>query len=64
VKAPLHAESGFREYWIVNVDEKVIEVHRAPAAGGYASIARHAVGEVLRPEAFPDVVVNVADVFG
>jgi Uma2 family endonuclease len=63
VKAPLYAASGFREYWIVNVAETVIEVHRAPAEGRYASVTRHSVGEVLRPEAFPDVAVNVANVF-
>jgi len=28
----------------------------------YASITHHALGEVLRPEAFLDVAVNVAEV--
>ena len=47
----------------MNVAETVIDVYRAPGAGAYASVTRHAAGEVLRPEASPDVVVNVADVF-
>ncbi|MGO9833398.1 MAG: Uma2 family endonuclease [Polyangiaceae bacterium] len=64
VKAPLYAASGFREYWIVNVADAVIEVHRASAGGRYASVTHHAPGEVVRPEAFPDVAVNVADIFG
>ncbi len=64
VKAPLYAASGFREYWIVNVAETAIEVHRAPAEGRYATVTRHTLGEVLRPEAFPDVAVNVTEVYG
>jgi Uma2 family endonuclease len=64
VKAPLYAASGFREYWIANVTEGVIEVHRSPAGGRYASVTHHALGDVLRPEAFPDVAVSVAEVFG
>jgi len=61
--APRGTIRRFREYWIVNVAETVIDVYRAPGAGAYASVTRHAAGEVLRPEASPDVVVNVADVF-
>jgi Uma2 family endonuclease len=64
VKAPLYAASGFPEYWIVNVAETAIEVHRTPSDGRYAGVTRHSIGEVLRPEAFPDVTVNVAEVFG
>jgi hypothetical protein len=48
----------------VNVAETVIEVHRASASGRYANVTRHGPGEVVRPEAFPDVAVNVAEIFG
>ncbi len=64
VKAPLYARSGFREYWIVNVPAGVVEVHRGPSPDGWASITRHGAGETLRPEAFPDVAVAIAAVFG
>ena len=63
VKAPLYAASGFGEYWIVNVVEQVIETYLRPEAGGYVLVGRHAAGDVLRPEAFPDIAVSVADVF-
>ncbi|CAN5923366.1 hypothetical protein BH11MYX4_BH11MYX4_55950 [soil metagenome] len=62
VKAPLYAASSVREYWIVNVPERVIEVHRGPTAGGWASVTRHEHGETIAPEAFPDVNVRIADV--
>jgi Uma2 family endonuclease len=60
---PLYAASGYREYWIVNVAEKTVEVHRGPRGDRYADVTRHAQGEVLRIEAFPDVEVEVAAVF-
>jgi Uma2 family endonuclease len=62
VKAPLYARSGFREYWIVNVPAKVVEVHRGPSPDGWASITRHAPGETLHPEDFPDVAVPIATI--
>jgi Uma2 family endonuclease len=64
VKAPLYAASGFPEYWLVNVAERVIEVFRDPDQGAYRSVSRHGPGEVLRLQAFPDVAVQVADVLG
>ena len=63
VKGPLYAASGYREYWIVNVAEKTLEVHRAPRGDRYTDVTRHAQGEVLHINAFPDVEVDVAAVF-
>jgi Uma2 family endonuclease len=62
VKGPLYAKSGFREYWIVNVPERVLEIYRAAQDGAYRVVARRAPGEVARLDAFPDVAVAVADV--
>jgi len=59
IKGPLYAKSGFREYWLVNVRSKTVEVHRGASPDGWASITRHAVGETLHPEAFPDVAVPI-----
>ncbi len=64
VKAPLYAASSFQEYWIVDVRAQAIEVHRSPVGDdGYTTVTHHAQGEFLRPEAFPDVSVSVAEVF-
>jgi Uma2 family endonuclease len=64
VKGPIYAASGFQEYWIVDVDAKVVEVHRAPSGDGWRSVTRHGREETLSPEAFPDVRVTVADFLG
>jgi Uma2 family endonuclease len=63
VKAPLYAASDFSEYWIVNVPERVVEVHRSPTPDGYAALLRHGVDASVSPLAFPDVVVPVARLF-
>ena len=60
-KAPLYAASEVAEYWIVNLPERVVEVHTDPAAGRYARVQRFRSCTVLRIAAFPDVEVPVAD---
>jgi hypothetical protein len=44
------------------VTERVVEVHRGPTAGGWASVTRHERSETIAPEAFPDVAIRIADV--
>src|SRR5882724_9579610 len=63
IKAPLYAASGFREYWLVNVPEQVIEVFRDPDSEQYRTRSRFAVGDAVTLEAFPDVHVDVAKLF-
>lgn len=47
VKAPLYAEGGIPEYWIVNLVERVVEVHRQPAGGRYVQTRRVRPDEML-----------------
>ena len=62
VKAPLYAKSRFGEYWLFDVRTRSVEVHRGASPDGWASVTRHGAGEILVPEAFPDVAVAVNDV--
>ncbi|HKY37360.1 MAG TPA: Uma2 family endonuclease [Polyangiaceae bacterium] len=63
IKAPLYAASGFLEYWVVNVSERVVEVFRKPLHSGYRERTRHGVGETIALLDFPDVRVEVAKLF-
>lgn len=63
-KARVYAAAGVGEYWIVNLPERVIEVHTEPGASGYATVAVRKPGEMLCIAAFPDVELAVADVIG
>jgi Uma2 family endonuclease len=60
-KARLYAECGVPEYWIVNLVERAVEVHRRPSAGNYDEITVHPKGSRLRLVAFPDVELSVDD---
>jgi Uma2 family endonuclease len=61
VKSGLYAEAGIPEYWLVDLDERVVEVSRDPAGGRYGSSQRVGREETLRPLALGDVELHVAD---
>ncbi len=62
-KADLYAEAGIADYWIVNVVAQVVEVHRDPVGGRYQSVTTVRIGESVRPLAFPELELHVADLF-
>jgi len=63
-KGPLYAEMGVPEYWIVDVPNRTIEVHREPAGDRYARVETLGPGAVITLVAFPDVAVPVVRVLG
>jgi Uma2 family endonuclease len=63
VKAEVYAEAGVPEYWIVNVAERVVEVHREPQGGAYRERFVRTSGEALTVTAFPDIRIEVIEIF-
>jgi Uma2 family endonuclease len=61
-KARLYAGAGVTEYWIVNLSDALLEVHREPHAEGYAHVTHHRRGDVLHLASFPAVALRVTDV--
>ncbi len=63
-KLRLYAATGIPEYWIVDCVAESIEVHRTPHADGYRDVTRVAgpVATVVL-QAFPDVVLTLAEIF-
>lgn len=61
-KLKAYAQAGVREYWIVNLDEDVVEVFREAKGEKYAVALRFALGESVAPLAFEDIQVPVADI--
>ena len=59
-KRALYARAGI-EYWIVNLVDMCIEVHRLPSKGDYRSISSHRPPEEIAPFAQPDATIPVAD---
>jgi Uma2 family endonuclease len=61
-KLALYAAAGVNEYWIVNLRDSVIEVHRKPRKRSYASVRRYTRKSSIALECFPDVTIKVGDV--
>jgi len=64
IKLPLYAGAGIPKYWIVDVQDGVIEVHTSPSGARYGSVRRFGRGESVSPLAFPDLRIAVDEVFG
>lgn len=55
VKAPLYAEGGTPEYWIVDVAAAQLEVFRAPKNGEWTEHFTLTASQTILPLSFPDV---------
>jgi Uma2 family endonuclease len=62
-KAEIYAAVGIRDYWIVNLPERTIEVHRDPEADRYRTIHTFGSGEFIKPLAAPAVGLSVDELF-
>jgi Uma2 family endonuclease len=62
-KAPLYAEMGVPELWLVDVTRQTIEVRTEPEDGLYRHVETFGLTQSIAPRAFPDVTVSVAAVF-
>jgi Uma2 family endonuclease len=61
IKAAIYARAGVPEYWIVNLAERVVEVHTSPRDGAYAAVRAVGRTEAIRLVALPDLDVAVSD---
>ncbi len=64
VKLPLYARAGIPEVWIVDVNRRLVEVHRAPAGSAYAGTATYQADGEIALAAAPEIVVRLDLVFG
>ena len=60
-KRALYARNGIPEYWLVNLRDNCLEVYRDLREGQYRfeAVLRH--GDTVRPQAWPDHAIAVAD---
>ena len=62
-KLLLYAQAGLREYWVVNVRMKSIEVFRNPTKKGYRSSQAYSIRDVISPLALPTAKLEVRTLF-
>ena len=61
-KAALYADAGIREYWIVNLGERTLEVRRDPSPGvGYTIVTILNEDAACAPLAAPNAVILISD---
>ena len=62
-KAELYASAGVQDYWIVNIPDQGIEVHRQPEQTRFHDLQSFRPGDAVSPLSFPDVFLDVATLF-
>ena len=61
--APLYAEAGIEEYWIVLAPERAVEVYRRPMDGLYQEKTMVAAGAALPCASVPGVAISLDELF-
>ena len=61
-KAKLYARAGLPEYWVVDIDGRIVHRHREPSGTGYRERAKVGWSEEIAPLCAPDAVLVMADV--
>ena len=62
-KANLYATAGIRDYWLVNLSDRTIEVRRDPQDGQYRSVRSFGSGTTVEPIAIPETRLSVDSLF-
>jgi Uma2 family endonuclease len=63
-KARIYASGGVAEYWVIDLNNRVVYVHRNPAAGSYTSRRFVGRGERIAAVFAPDVEFEVSELIG
>jgi Uma2 family endonuclease len=59
VKAPLYAQHGVRDYWVVDAVRKTIRVHRGAVDGRYADVEEYEAHDPVDALLLPDVMIRL-----
>jgi Uma2 family endonuclease len=57
LKAKLYARAGIADYWVVDLTERTIVVHRDPKAGRYTHVQRFDRSADVQALLVPEIVV-------
>jgi Uma2 family endonuclease len=63
IKIPLYGRSGILETWLINLNETCVEVYRQPSPDGYQQEQKLLPGQIIIPDAFPNIQVMVNEIF-
>ncbi len=63
-KAMLYAQAGIPEYWILDVNNKLVIQHTQPSETGYQLIQQLTAGKTVASPTLPDLSLGVDQIFG
>ena len=63
IKTALYASAGIPELWVVNLSERLIEVHRRPDAGRYSEVFVVDDTGTISPAAFPQLMIATSEIW-
>jgi Uma2 family endonuclease len=63
VKTAPYATAAIPEFWLVNLPDRVVEVHRQPSAGRYSVLDTAGAGATIAPARFPSLRLVVGEIF-
>lgn len=62
VKVPLYAKNGIPEVWLLDLQQKQLEIYREPLNGVYQQRDYRNTGQIA-PILYPDAVINLTELF-
>ena len=61
IKATIYAAAGIEDYWIVNINERTLEVRRQPGPSGYRSLQTYSETDTVSPLFNPSATIVVVE---
>lgn len=61
IKAPIYAAAGIEDYWIINLNERTVEIRRQPGPRGYRSLQTFTETDTIAPLFNPTAHIAVAE---
>ena len=62
VKIPLYAKNGIPEVWLLDIQQRQLEIYREPINGVYQQRDCRRTGQIA-PILYPDAVIDLAELF-
>jgi len=62
-KTGVAAQYGFREVWIVNLIDRILQIHREPYDGAYRVKLERDGNDIVAPVAFPNAEVRLSEIW-
>jgi Uma2 family endonuclease len=62
-KLELYAEAKIRDYWIINIQNRSVDVYRDPQGSSFQILTTFKPGQEVHPLAFPEVSLAVSRLF-